>query len=116
MGEEAREKAQSRIDRAREIYDHHGVVVHVLWVGVAVVLVLAGLAMTVLPGPAAVVVPAGLAMLAVVFGWARRLLLAGVDEGADALEHVKEARTWVKVLSAAIVVSVVAGVAAWFLL
>lgn len=116
MGEEAREKAQSRIDRAREIYDRHGMVVHVLWIGAAVVLILAGLAMTVLPGPAAVVIPAGLAMLAVVFGWARRLLLAGVDEGSDALEHVKQARTWVKVLTAAVVVCAVGGVAAWFLL
>lgn len=116
MGDEARREAQDRIDRARGIYDRHGVVVHVLWIGVAVILILAGLAMTVLPGPAAVVVPAGLAMLAVVFGWARRLLLAGVDHGADALEHVRQTETWVKVLTAAIVVCAVGGVAAWFLL
>lgn len=116
MGDEARERAQDEIDRAREIYDRHGVVVHVLWVGAAVVVILAGLAMSVLPGPAAVVIPAGLAMLAVVFGWARRLLLAGVDEGSDAWEHAKATETWVKVLTVAIVVSVVAGVAAWFLL
>ncbi|MBW3658282.1 MAG: PGPGW domain-containing protein [Actinobacteria bacterium] len=89
---------------------------HVLWIGAAVVLILAGLAMTVLPGPAAVVVPAGLAMLAVVFGWARRLLLAGVDEGSDAVEHIKQTRTWVKVLTAAVVLCAVGGVAAWFLL
>jgi tellurite resistance protein TerC len=35
---------------------------------------LAGLAMTVLPGPAIVVIPAGLAILATEFLWARRLL------------------------------------------
>ncbi|MBW3620407.1 MAG: PGPGW domain-containing protein [Actinobacteria bacterium] len=116
MGDEARAKAEARIDRATEIYDRHGVVVHVLWVGVAVVLILGGLAMTVLPGPAVVVVPAGLAMLAVVFGWARRLLLAGADEGADAWEHVKRTRRWVKVLSVAAVVCAVGGVLAWFLL
>jgi tellurite resistance protein TerC len=35
---------------------------------------LAGVAMTVLPGPAIVVIPAGLAILATEFLWARRLL------------------------------------------
>lgn len=41
-------------------------------VGSTVVLI--GLAMTVLPGPAIVVIPAGLAILAVEFAWAGRLL------------------------------------------
>ena len=35
---------------------------------------LAGVLMIVLPGPAFVVIPAGLAVLAVEFAWARRLL------------------------------------------
>jgi tellurite resistance protein TerC len=35
---------------------------------------LAGLAMTVLPGPAIVVIPAGLAILGIEFAWARRWL------------------------------------------
>jgi uncharacterized protein (TIGR02611 family) len=37
--------------------------------------VLAGLALLVLPGPAFVVIPIGLAILAVEFEWARRILL-----------------------------------------
>jgi uncharacterized protein (TIGR02611 family) len=37
-------------------------------------MLIAGLAMLVLPGPAVVVIPAALAILAVEFGWARRLL------------------------------------------
>ena len=36
--------------------------------------VLAGVAMVLLPGPAIVVIPAGLAILATEFVWARRLL------------------------------------------
>jgi len=36
----------------------------------------AGLAMTVLPGPAIVVIPAGLAILGLEFAWARRWLKA----------------------------------------
>jgi tellurite resistance protein TerC len=41
-------------------------------VGFTVVLI--GLAMLVLPGPATIVIPAGLAILAIEFAWARRLL------------------------------------------
>ena len=35
---------------------------------------LAGVIMIVTPGPAVIVIPAGLAILAIEFGWARRLL------------------------------------------
>lgn len=44
----------------------------VLVVGVTVIL--AGIALLVLPGPAFIVIPAGLAILATEFAWARRLL------------------------------------------
>jgi tellurite resistance protein TerC len=43
---------------------------------------LAGFAMTVLPGPAIVVIPAGLAILATEFLWARRLL-ERIKQGAS---------------------------------
>jgi tellurite resistance protein TerC len=43
---------------------------------------LAGVAMTVLPGPAIVVIPAGLAILATEFLWARRLL-ERIKQGAS---------------------------------
>lgn len=42
----------------------------VLVVGVTVIL--AGIAMIVLPGPAVIVIPAGLAILAIEFYWARK--------------------------------------------
>lgn len=41
---------------------------------VGATVVLAGIAMLVLPGPAFIVIPAGLAILATEFVWARRLL------------------------------------------
>ena len=41
-------------------------------VGVTVVLI--GIALIVLPGPAFIVIPLGLAILAIEFAWARRLL------------------------------------------
>lgn len=112
MGEEARDAAQRRIDQAREVYDRHGRVVHVVWVLAAVVVIAAGLAMTVFPGPALVVLPLGLAMLAVVFGWARRLLLFGADEGADALHVWRSASVAAKVLTVATLVVVAGAVVA----
>jgi tellurite resistance protein TerC len=41
---------------------------------VGMTVVLLGIAMLVLPGPAMIVIPAGLAILAIEFAWARRLL------------------------------------------
>jgi tellurite resistance protein TerC len=41
---------------------------------VGMTVVLLGIAMLVLPGPATIVIPAGLAILAIEFAWARRLL------------------------------------------
>ena len=49
--------------------------------------ILAGLAMVLLPGPAIVVIPAGLAILGIEFAWARRwlrkLTLRERSEGGD---------------------------------
>jgi hypothetical protein len=58
------------------------------------VLVLAGLAMLVLPGPGVVVILAGLAVLATEFVWARRVLertkataKAGFDKGKSVVKR-----------------------------
>lgn len=115
MGEEARRRAQRRIDQVRDVYDRHGAAFHILWIVAAVVVLLAGVAMTVFPGPAMVVLPLGVAMLAVVFGWARRLLLFGADEGADAARAWNGASTWMKVATVAAATTVAGGVVAWVL-
>lgn len=116
MGDEARGKAQRRIDQVREVYDRHGVVFHVGWIAVAVVVILVGLAMTVFPGPAVVVLPLGVAMLAVVFGWARRLMLFGADEAGDAAHAWKDASVWVKIGTVATLVAIAGGITAWVLI
>jgi uncharacterized protein (TIGR02611 family) len=57
-------------------------------VGIAVVgfTVLAiGIAMIVLPGPAFIVIPAGLGILALEFGWAKRLLVEVKERGSGLL-------------------------------
>jgi tellurite resistance protein TerC len=46
---------------------------------------LIGVAMIVLPGPAIIVIPAGLAILALEFSWAKRLLTGVKERGSDFL-------------------------------
>lgn len=116
MDDSARDHAEQRIESARQIYERHGTVFRALWIVVATIIVLGGLALTVLPGPATVVVPFGLVMLAVVFGWARKLLLDGVDQGSDAVRAFRDAGTPVQALTVAAVACLIAGLAAWILL
>jgi uncharacterized protein (TIGR02611 family) len=64
-------------------------------VGAGVVVLLAGLAMTVLPGPAVVVIPIGLSLLALEFVWAETVL-EKVAKGADfALSRRPPKKAWV---------------------
>lgn len=60
--------------------------------GVAVVgsaVLLAGVALLVLPGPAFLVIPAGLAILATEFPWARRLLRYAKDRAIGLIRPVR---------------------------
>lgn len=80
--DEAAERVDDRVDEAREVYQRQGRIVRAGWIAVGFLLVLVGLAMIVIPGgPATFVLPVGLGMLAVVFGWARRLLIQSVRKG-----------------------------------
>lgn len=51
--------------------------------------VLAGIALLVLPGPAFIVIPAGLAILATEFVWAKRLLKKVRDSAGDVGRMIK---------------------------
>lgn len=116
MGEQARDKVEERIDEAREVYNRHGRAFHLAWVGAAVLVILAGIVMMVFPGPALVAIPVGLAMLAVVFGWARKLLLFGAGEGADLVHAWKDASTGAKVATVVVLLVAAGGLAVWFFL
>ena len=59
---------------------------------------LAGVAMLVLPGPALVVIPVGLAMLAMEFAWAERLLEKALEQAYAAQERATSASTAQKVM------------------
>jgi uncharacterized protein (TIGR02611 family) len=53
---------------------------------------LIGVAMIVLPGPAFIVIPAGLAILALEFAWAKRLLAEAKQKGTGFLRAFKPRR------------------------
>ena len=61
---------------------------------------LAGLIMFVTPGPALVVIPIGLAMLALEFAWAERLLEQAVDRAEAAKQTAVEASRAQKIFGA----------------
>jgi hypothetical protein len=117
MDDDITRRVDGWLDRAKTHYEGHGKVFRVLWVLTGVIVVLAGIAMIVVPGPVTVVVPAGLVMLAVVFGWARKLLLLSVEKGVDAKHRVDEISTKAKVLGGAalacLAAAVVVAVVAW---
>lgn len=116
MSEKIRGRVERGLDRAEDIYRSHGRIFRTMWIAVGVIVVLAGLAMIVFPGPVTIVVPAGLVMLAVVFGWARRLLMLSVDKGVEAKHRADQASTKVKVLGAVASVCLAAAALAAFLL
>lgn len=65
---------------------------------------LAGIALLVLPGPAFVIIPVGLALLALEFAWAERLLDRALRHGATAQKAAAAATPQQKLLTAAAVV------------
>jgi hypothetical protein len=75
-----------RLERWRESHRGRSVLYRVTWVAAGFLVLLTGLAMTVLPGPAVVVIPLGLAMLSLEFVWAERLLDVSVRRGLRAKE------------------------------
>lgn len=116
MDQAPKDWAEDKVEAAEGLLDDHGQVFRWMWIAVGFVVVAAGLAMVVFPGPVTVVVPLGLAMLAAVFGWARRLLLRSVELGDEATTRFSNAPTPVKVLTIAASACVAAAVVAWMIL
>ncbi len=114
--DETAKRVEERIDAAYDVYERQSKIMRAVWVAVAVLLVLAGLAMIVFPGPAAVVIPLGLSMLAAVFGWARRLLLRGVRTGMKARKALEGKDTKIKLLGIAALACLAAGAIALIVL
>jgi uncharacterized protein (TIGR02611 family) len=92
------------LDGVRERRERHLERNRLLRIGFALLgflVVLAGVAMLVLPGPGLLVIAVGLGILALEFAWAERLLERTVDRMEDAAETVKKASRAQQILLAA---------------
>jgi uncharacterized protein (TIGR02611 family) len=101
------------LDGIRERRERHLERNRVLRIGFAVfgfLVVLAGLAMLVLPGPGLIVIAIGLGILALEFAWAERLLERTVDRMEEAADTVKKASRTQQLLLAAATAAVSVGV------
>jgi uncharacterized protein (TIGR02611 family) len=72
-----------------------------------------GLAMLVLPGPALAVIPIGLALLALEFTWAERMLERAIDQAEKARRTASEASRAQRLVTAGAVALGVAAFVAW---
>lgn len=79
------------VKERRERHRERSKVVRAAVVLAGFVVVLAGLAMIPLPGPGLLVVAAGLAILALEFAWAERVLERTIDHMGKATDQVKRA-------------------------
>ena len=104
------------LDGVRERRERHLERNRLLRIGFALfgfLVVLAGVAMLVLPGPGLLVIALGLGILALEFAWAERLLERTVDRMEDAADTVKRAsRTQQLLLAAALAAAAVGAIVA----
>ena len=110
--EEEQSKLRDLIDRLEERREHHrehGTLYRVVYAVAAFTVLLAGVAMLVLPGPALAVIPIGLAMLALEFAWAEEMLETAVEKAEAAGKAAKETSRKQRIIGA---VAIALGVAA----
>jgi uncharacterized protein (TIGR02611 family) len=79
-----------RLREQREIHANRTLLQRALWVIGGFTLLLAGLAMLVLPGPALVVIPIALAILSLEFAWAGRALEIALAKAEQAQRTAKQ--------------------------
>ena len=84
------QRMKERLAERREAHARRGRFYRAGFVIVGATVTLAGIAMLVTPGPALVVIPIGLAMLALEFAWAEKLLEIAVDKAEAAGKAAKE--------------------------
>ena len=106
-----------KLEDRRESYQERGLLYRVAFTTAGFTVLAGGLAMLVLPGPALAVIPIGLAMLALQFAWAERLLEVAVDRAEAAGRTVTETSRKQKVVGgiaiALVAASAVAAALVW---
>jgi uncharacterized protein (TIGR02611 family) len=84
-----------------------------LFVAAGFTILLAGLAMLVLPGPALAVIPIGLFVLALEFQWAETWLERSIHQADRAKQKAAQTSTLTRVITAGGTALAVAGAVAW---
>ena len=110
------------VRRLRERRDEHaqrGRIYRAAFVIAGFVVLAAGLAMLVLPGPAFIVIPIGLAILSLEFAWAERLLERALVQADDARQKAAQAtpaqRLLTVIATACAVAAFVAAAMVWYI-
>lgn len=106
-------KLVTKLKARRVSHREKGRLYRAAFVVAGVILVLAGAAMIVLPGPAFVMIPIGLALLALEFKWAETLLDRSLVEADKAKRKAQETTRRQRILSG---LAVACGVAAFVVL
>jgi uncharacterized protein (TIGR02611 family) len=99
-----RERREKHLERSR--------IVRLVVAIFGFLVVLAGLAMLVLPGPGLLVIAIGLGILALEFVWAERLLERTVDKMEDAADTVKRSSPLQQALAVALLALAAVGIVA----
>lgn len=103
-------KLVTKMRERREEFRERGMLYRYVYVVAGFTILVAGLAMLVLPGPAFVVIPIGLAILSLEFVWAERLLDTALDRAAAAQHKASQTSPRQRLLTG---VAVALGVAAF---
>ncbi len=102
-----------RMRAQREVHANRPLYLRALIVIAGFTLLLAGLAMLVLPGPALAVIPVALAILSLEFAWAARWLETAIEQAEKAKQSAKETSRAQRIaVGIAIFLAVVAAVVA----
>ena len=104
---------RERLAERRRAHARRGRVYRVVFALAGAAVTLAGVAMLVLPGPAFVVIPVGLAMLALEFTWAERMLEKSLEQADKAAQKAAETTTTERVLVGVASALAIGAVAAW---
>jgi uncharacterized protein (TIGR02611 family) len=111
--ETPRPKLVTKLQERKELHLQRSRIVRALYVMVGFTVLLAGLAMLVLPGPAFLVIPIGLAILALEFTWAETMLERAIEQGEKAKQRATDTTTTQRVLTGVAVGLGAAAVAIW---
>lgn len=108
-----RSKLLTELDERRERHRQRPKVVRGLVVVAGLTVLLAGIAMLVLPGPALAVIPVGLALLALEFKWAEELLEKAIEQAEKAGTRAKETSRAERIVAAMAIALGIGAVVAW---